>query len=269
MSAEGYHIYACPKCKGKLEVRDDALHCPACKTAYPIVDRIPDFLLERPQESSNPILRNITRLDKLARIYETKLWYPLVINIYGGRKAITFEGLIGYVREKMKPVEGLVLDVATGPGTYGRRVAAPGRTAYGIDLSMGMLRMGQKYVTREGVTDMHFSRANVEQLPFRDQLFDGALTCGSLHLFPDTVKALREIGRTMKPGAPLAVFTFTPGNRGILSSPRVVEHIRQSHQMHIFEILELEEYLTEAGFEKFTPNVFGSVLTFSAQKPNA
>jgi SAM-dependent methyltransferase len=57
----------------------------------------------------------------------------------------------------------------------------------------------------------------VEALPFEDSFFDAALCCGSLHLFADTVIALREIARVMKPAAILAGFTFGIG-RGAYSS---------------------------------------------------
>jgi len=41
-------IIACPKCKGRLEVRPDesALTCRACRLVYPVVDDIPDLIVE-------------------------------------------------------------------------------------------------------------------------------------------------------------------------------------------------------------------------------
>jgi hypothetical protein len=70
----------------------------------------------------------------------------------------------------------------------------------------------------------------------------------------------------MKEGAPLAVFTFTAGDAGILRFRRIREHIRQDHGVHVFEIPEIEQHLKHAGFKKFQPTTYGSVLTFSAIK---
>jgi uncharacterized protein YbaR (Trm112 family) len=40
-------ILACPKCKGSLEHRvGESFICEACKLEYPIVDGIPNFLIE-------------------------------------------------------------------------------------------------------------------------------------------------------------------------------------------------------------------------------
>lgn len=45
-------ILACPKCKGPLTLRPDesAFECAACKLAYPVVDDIPNFIVEEAQE---------------------------------------------------------------------------------------------------------------------------------------------------------------------------------------------------------------------------
>ena len=140
----------------------------------------------------------MTAIDRMARIYETKLWYPVVLKVYGGFHSLSFAQLIAKVTEKMQTTEGRVLDVACGPGTYGRRIASPSREVFGIDVSMGMLRQGAIYIANENNPHMHFARARVEALPFADRLFDAALCCGSLHLFADTVIALREIARVLQ-----------------------------------------------------------------------
>jgi hypothetical protein len=36
--------------------------------------------------------------------------------------------------------------------------------------------------------------------------------------------------------------------------------------LHTFELVKLQQYLTEAGFEEFRPELDGIALTFSARK---
>jgi ubiquinone/menaquinone biosynthesis C-methylase UbiE len=207
-------------------------------------------------------------IDRMARIYETRLWYPLVLNVYGGFHSPSLAQLISTVAEKVQSTKGRVLDIACGPGTFGRRIASPSKEVFGIDVSLGMLRQGIAYTAREGIPNVHFARARVEALPFEDGLFDATLCCGSLHLFADTVIALREMARAMKPGAILAVFTFTAGRGGILKFRRVRRSLRP-HGLHVFDLPEMESYLTASGFEDFQPKVSGSILTFSARKQAA
>ena len=258
--------YACPQCKQYVTWREDALHCSTCQRDYPIRDGIPDFMLGNLAQDVNPLLRDEKSIDWLAHIYESKWWYPLALNLFGGLGKISLKQLVEIINDWLEPVKGLVLDVACGPGTFGRRAASPVKKVFGIDISLGMLRQGNLYAQRDHITNIHFSRAKVEALPFTDQYFDAAICCGSLHLFSDTVTALREIGRTLKPGALLVVFTFTAGNAGVLKYRRIREHIRKDHGVHVFSIPEITQYLCDAGFKNCKFQVYGSVLTFVAHK---
>jgi len=264
-----FGIYACPVCKRPLRQEAGGLRCPPCSQAYPIRDGIPDFIREELSRSRDPVLRRMRFIDRMAKIYETRLWYPLVLNVYGGFHSPSLAQLISTVSKNVQSVTGLVLDVACGPATYGRRVTSPSREVFGIDVSMGMLRQGAAYTLKEGTPNVHFARARVEALPFEDGLFDATLCCGSLHLFADTVVALREMARVMKPAAVLSVFTFTAGRAGILKFRRVRERSRHKQGLHVFELPELQRYLTAAGFEDFQPTVSGSILTFSARRQAA
>jgi SAM-dependent methyltransferase/uncharacterized protein YbaR (Trm112 family) len=262
-------IYVCPLCKGPLQQEEKSLCCPACFQSYPLREGIPDFLREELSKSKDAELRRMTAIDKMAAIYETRLWYPIVLRIYGGLHSHSFPQLIRIVSRMVQSTEGRVLDIACGPGTYGRRVASPSKEVFGIDVSMGMLRQGKVYTAKEGIPNTHFARARVEALPFAGELFDATLCCGSLHLFTDTVAALREMARVMKPGATLAVFTFGAGNGGILKYRRVRDWYRRDLGLHSFELPEMEQYLAASGFTDFQPEMSGSILTFSARKQAA
>jgi ubiquinone/menaquinone biosynthesis C-methylase UbiE len=160
---------------------------------------------------------------------------------------------------------GPVVDVACGPGTLGRRIASPARTVYGVDISWSMLRQAAAYVTQAGLANVQFARASSDALPFPNGFFNLALCGGALHLFPDTVAALREIARVMKPGALLAVTTFSPVRTGILRFQSIRERIERVG-VRLFEPAALDGYLRQAGFEDFRPQLDGAVLTFSARK---
>jgi len=258
--------YVCPKCKGSLRLSDDVLLCEACRSSYPARDGVPDFILEDLTKSTIPTLRGVKDLDRLARIYETRFWYPLVLNFYGGLGAPSMEQLVRITADLVPVEEGYILDAACGPGTIGRRMASERRAVYGTDISMGMLHKGLSYAKRDNILNIRFARAKVEALPFPDRFFDGAVCGGALHLFADTVEALCEIGRTMKVGARLAVMTFTAGSKGILRFRRIRDGLWEKHGFRIFQLSELEEYLAKASFEGFRPQLYGSILVFSAWK---
>jgi SAM-dependent methyltransferase len=251
--------FACPKCKRPLRSGDSALHCSECDRNYSILDGIPDFLSGDAQASLAPVLRMARKVDLLAPIYESRLWYQLLLNLAGAGSS-SLQSIASFHAETLEGITGSVLDVACGTATYGRRIASPARNVYGIDISMGMLRQGMTYATREGIPGVHLARASVDELPFENAVFDGVICSGSLHLFPDPVFSLREIVRTMKPGAPLSVQTFVAGNT------RINRLLQRRSDVHAFELSELQQDVRDANLVDFQPKLDVIVLTFSARK---
>ena len=76
--------YVCPACKGPLQCDELVLRCVTCRKSYPANGGIPDFLLEDLATSSDSVLRRMRTIDRMAGLYETRLWYPIVLKLFGG-----------------------------------------------------------------------------------------------------------------------------------------------------------------------------------------
>jgi SAM-dependent methyltransferase len=265
-SAGWAQFYVCANCKAALVATSGDLRCEACDACFSVIDDIPEFVAGDLSASPDPQLRRMRFIDKMAGLYESQLWYPVVMKLFGGLRAPLLPQLLRSIADILEPVDGPVLDVACGPGTFGRKIVRPTREVWGIDVSRGMLRQGAAFAAAERVANLHFARARVEALPFGDAAFDAVICCGSLHLFTDTVVALKEMARVMKPGAVLAAFTFTPGDGGLLKYESFRRRSRARHGLHVFTLDELRGDLARSGFEDFRPEVAGSVVTFGARK---
>jgi SAM-dependent methyltransferase len=256
--------YVCPVCRLPLSSKMDRLFCQQCGVEYPVKNGIPDFILEDLSKSTHPILRSVPRLDKLAKIYETWLWYPIVYHFYGGLFIPSVKDEVKMITEMAGAENGLGLDVACGTGLFTRSMAKKMRLVYGFDISMGMLEKATEYAEKEGLGNIRFARAKADKFPFPDSTFDGVVCCGALHLFPDTVEALSEMARVMKKGSRLAVMTFV--KRRLFKFKRVYEHLKREHGAHIFDVEEIDGYLSQTGFKGFTCNIYGSIILFSAER---
>ena len=188
-----------------------------------------------------------------------------MITLCGGLGSLSFKKLTQVITGMVKIDEGLILDVACGPGAFGRRIASESRTVYGMDMSMDILRRGTTYIRRHHIPNVHLVLARAEALPFGNNVYDAALCVAALHLFADPVSVLHEICRTMKDGAPLAAMTLIAGNKGLMRFRRF-RRLAQRYGAHIFEVDELEQHVIKAGFEDFRPMVYGSLILFSARK---
>ena len=99
----------------------------------------------------------------------------------------------------------LAIDVACGPGTFTRPLAACVGRIIGVDLTPAMLEKARSEVARDGITNAEFVGGDVYALPFADNFAD-IVSCGyALHHMTEVPRALAEMARILKPGGHLAV----------------------------------------------------------------
>ncbi|MFI5281687.1 MAG: class I SAM-dependent methyltransferase [Candidatus Dormibacterales bacterium] len=105
-----------------------------------------------------------------------------------------------------------VVDLACGPGTLTRRLAAlvgPQGSVVGVDLSAGMIALARKTAP----VNATFEVMDIESLSLPNGAFDGA-TCGhGLQFAPNLGKALGEARRVLRTGGRLAASVPLQGPR--------------------------------------------------------
>jgi demethylmenaquinone methyltransferase/2-methoxy-6-polyprenyl-1,4-benzoquinol methylase len=104
-----------------------------------------------------------------------------------------------------------VLDIATGTGDFAL-AALPlnPKEIIGLDLSPGMISVGQEKMEKKGVTNIiKLVVGDSEDLPFEDDHFD-ALTVGfGVRNFENLEKGLSEMLRVVRPGGKLVILEFS------------------------------------------------------------
>jgi ubiquinone/menaquinone biosynthesis C-methylase UbiE len=93
-----------------------------------------------------------------------------------------------------------VLDLACGPGTLSRPLAAqasPGGELVGVDLAPGMIELARS----AAIPSATFEVMDIEQLSFPHASFDAAACGHGLQFVPDLLRGLGEIHRVLRPGS--------------------------------------------------------------------
>ncbi|CAG0951860.1 Demethylrebeccamycin-D-glucose O-methyltransferase [Myxococcaceae bacterium] len=93
-----------------------------------------------------------------------------------------------------------VLEIGIGTGRIALALSRRVGTVFGVDLSRPMLARLEGKRSGERVRAV---RADATRLPYRDASFDAAVAVHVFHLIPDWRRALREVTRALRPGAPL------------------------------------------------------------------
>jgi arsenite methyltransferase len=144
-----------------------------------------------------------------------------------------------------------VLDLGSGGGIdvilSAKRVGPTG-TAYGLDMTDEMLALAQQNVRDARVTNVHFLKGVVEQIPLPADSVDVVISNCVINLSTDKAAVLTEIARVLKPGGRVGISDVVAEDR--LSTDERAE--RGSYVGCIAGALSKGEYiggLEAAGFE--------------------
>ena len=100
-----------------------------------------------------------------------------------------------------------VLEIGIGAGTDFINWVRHGAQATGVDLTEQGVDLAKERLDLEGLA-ANVQIADAEELPFADQSFDLVYSYGVLHHSPDTLKAIREVHRVLKPGGSARIMIY-------------------------------------------------------------
>jgi SAM-dependent methyltransferase len=144
-----------------------------------------------------------------------------------------------------------VLDLGSGGGIdviLSAKRVGPAGTAYGLDMTDEMLALAQKNASDAGVTNVHFLKGLIEQIPLPADSVDVVISNCVINLSTNKPAVLAEISRVLRPGGRLGISDIVAEND--LTSDQRAE--RGSYVGCIAGALSKSEYeagLDAAGFE--------------------
>jgi SAM-dependent methyltransferase len=159
------------------------------------------------------------------------------------------------------PAGGVALDVGSGPGNVTAalaRAAGAEGLALGVDISEPMLA---RAVSAEAADNVGFLRADAQQLPFRNEMFDAVISLAVLQLIPNPTTTVAEIVRVLKPGGRVAIMVPTAGLGGQL--------LRRlpNGGVNFFSEDDLGDTFEELGLVGVRAKTLGNIQWVRARKP--
>jgi arsenite methyltransferase len=148
----------------------------------------------------------------------------------------------------------VVLDLGSGGGIdvilSAKRVGPTG-TAYGLDMTDEMLALAQQNVREAGVSNVHFLKGVIEEIPLPASSVDVVISNCVINLSTDKPAVLTEVARVLRPGGRIGISDVVAEDR--LSAQERAE--RGSYVGCIAGALSKGEYeagLEAAGFEEIS-----------------
>jgi len=193
-------VLACPKCRNVLDLVADvggsditsgALSCRSCDATFPIVNGIPRFVPTENYASSFGFQWNRFRLEQLDSVNGTML----------SRDRFYLE--TGWSPEWLSGK--LVLDAGCGAGRFLEIAARTGANVVGVDISNAV---DAAAATLGGRPNLDLVQARIDELPFRDGVFDGVYCIGVIQHTDAPESCVRSIARALGPGGRIAITAY-------------------------------------------------------------
>lgn len=151
--------------------------------------------------------------------------------------------------ELAQPQPGwLALDVATGGGHTALKFAPHVARLIASDLTPAMLGAARDFIRGKGATNVNFSAADAESLPFAGGTFD-LVTCRiAPHHFPDVFRFVQECARVLKPvGLLLVQDQLVPDDDRAARYLDAFERLRDPSHNRIYAEYEWRGMFLDAG----------------------
>ena len=213
-------ILVCPTCQGPLGsdgvrggevLREGWMHCIGCRSRWAVRDGLPRLYREEGVRGPDRLLRRL--YDALAALHDpaTAVVMPLLQGTTEARARdrILKRLSVGTLERRKDGRAPRIREGGIGAGAnlpLFRRDRPFGLDVeiWGVDLSEGMIAECRKRIAREKHA-VSLVMADAHALPFPDRSFDRVIDVGGIGGYSDPAKALSEMVRVARPGAPIVV----------------------------------------------------------------
>ncbi len=172
------------------------------------------------------------------------------------RKPVASDRVLGWLA-RHEPIDGLeVLDAGCGTGQFSAVLLPHVARVVGLDLNPGMLAVARAKFEGEPRVSLH--RGSIEELPFDDDQFDGAVINQVLHHLPDDDawsrhrRVFSELRRVLRPGASFVLNTCSEAQirRGYWYTELMPTRVLDSMVARYAPLPVVEELLRAVGFDE-------------------
>jgi SAM-dependent methyltransferase len=195
--------------------------------------------------------------------YVRQEWRRLIKDAY---HRLEFETTLHFLKKQF-PRKGLILDAGGGPGRYTVTLASQGYDMVMLDMTPANVEFAKRQIKRAGagrhVRDV-VEGSIVDLSHFADSIFDGVICLGGplSHILDmhKRDKAIRELVRVAKPGAPIAVSVMSRLSVLVVELTLFPEEVEMTHYQ---KLLNTGDYLGQYGFTAchfFLPEEFRAVF---------
>ena len=191
-------LLACPSCRKSLRADAlGALHCDACRVAYPTTNGVTALRIAAPEDAVGSRVRGFYAAAPFPNYPPRDSWSALRLRAERSQWAQTLDRAIA--------PDARVLELGCGTGQMALYLARADRFVVGADFTRASLELAAAAARRYGTTRVQFVETDLHSPGLAEGAFDVVYCSGVLHHTPDPAAAFARIAPLVRPGGVLVV----------------------------------------------------------------
>ena len=222
--------WTCPHCEGLLRAGDALWSCRDCGAGFRALRGIPDLrVLDDPYLPNDEDWRIALRLDTAFDRCDFRelldRYYELAPDVSPAQRTrqiqhiLTAPGRVGRWRNSLGIVDGTLLDLGCGSGSFLSAIGQDTSMLAGVDIAMRWLLVARKRLDEEGLEAIPLACACAERLPIGPDRLDGIIAGDVFEHVADQLSTLNEAHRVLRPGG--RMFLASPNRFSLAPEPHV------------------------------------------------
>lgn len=205
-------MLACPVCSHDLGAPGpQSVDCPGCSRSYPLVEGIPDFYVPDDAAEDKSVTTKVRDFYDVSPFPNYRDDDDRGTLIARGRANAFTRAL-----DEKIPVNARIVELGCGTGQMPLYMGIPGRQVIGVDLSIGALKVAERFRKKCEISSVRLVRGNLFRPPIKPGSADIAVSTGVLHHTGNPRGGFASLARLARPGGLVVVGLYNTYGRFFL-----------------------------------------------------
>jgi SAM-dependent methyltransferase len=224
------HLLCCPSCRHDLElfeleaqsgeVIEGFLQCNSCQKSYQIVDGVPRMMVDLGDRADLAESWGFQWAQQAEGKLETTTYYGETEE----QELDNFFSYLGITPDSLR--DSIVLDAGCGCGRLTRMLGRYGAEIIGIDIASSI---EQIYRDCQPGQNVHIMQADIDNLPFKDEVFDCVWSKLSVCYVRNPEAAFEKLSAVLKPAGRIMV--AVPDKTSLALTVKLKDLLRITHRL--------------------------------------
>lgn len=210
-------VFACPQCRGGVELRENLVACKSCQAQYGIEDGVPLMFAPNDWDGKKDVTKEI-------KAFYEQTPFPNYESLETASDLIRKAEQSHFAKalNEQIPFGTRILEAGCGTGQLTNYLGIANRTLFGADMCLNSLKLANDFRRRNSLERIGFYQMNLFRPIFREESFDLVICNGVLHHTSDPYGGFASLSKLVRKNGYILIGLYNKYGRLITDLRRVI-----------------------------------------------